>query len=600
MSKLRWYRFWVVLILGGLLSGIGWPPAALRIQAAEAPLAAEADLDICGDGEGSGKITGRVTRADDGSPLEGIRVYVTTLYENSYSARANDFTKADGTYELNGLAGGTYVVRADAYTRNSNNTNRPALLEEIYENQPTLATFTPVQVTDGVTVNNINFSLAEGGTIRGRITNQADGTPLQGSVTLHRAASENPFIAFQALNPQANGFYTFTIGLPPGSYKVGYRAISEEMDTVFYPNTTNFELAESLEITGTETKVANLAVTLPSKGEEIPTGQIRGKVTLEGNFNPKEMMMVRAFSENGELPTMLTTLDANGLYTLTVPAGENQVSISPGLGQGEVGPDPRDYVRTFYSGKNTLAEADTIIVPANGVVDNINLTALRGGRISGRVTYAADGTGVAGVTVSAFTGIAPSGLSQSASTLTNAAGFYTLTALANDVYTVTATVDFAERCKYPTQRYQTLVEVNGANPVPNINFAMKPGAYITGRVTISATGAGIAIPVRALLPSEPDFSFGVWTTSAQTGHFRIGPLNPGDYQILFTPSATTGLGRLFYNGATDRAMAQTFMIRADEIINGINGALPPATDEPDPGDPNGPDTESLYLPALER
>jgi hypothetical protein len=569
--------------------GAGFPAAAVGVQAAGAPGAVEGVLDICGNGTGTGKITGRVTRASNGAPIEGIRVFVTTLFDDDLSFGLLDLTAADGSYELTGLAGGTYVVRTDASAFNAANPDAPALVPEVYEEQATVATFTPVQVVDGQTVPNINFTLSEGGTIRGRITNRATGLPEDGEVTLHRADTELPRVAATLLAIGGTGNYTFTVGLPPGSYKIGYRSTRVEMDTVFYPNTTDFAAAETIEIAGSETKTINLAATIPAP-LVLPQGQVRGKVTLAGGGNLRDIVRVRGFVGDDMVPRASASTDAAGLYTMTVPAGTVKVMIEPGVGT-ETGPNSREYIRKFFNNKKTLAEAQSVSVPANGVVNNVDFALERGGRMSGRVTFT-DGTPVSGVTIAAFTGPSANSTVQSASTQTNDTGEYQLTALASGVYTVAVRlVSTALGCTYPQQK--KIVTVASPNPLPNIDFTLAPGAYITGRVTSAESGAGVRSVVRALLPGESEESFGVSTLSAQTGYYRVGPLLPGEYQLLFLPAQSTGLGQIYFGGTTDRSRAQKFRVAGAQVVGGTDIALRPGAVAPE-----GP--VKVYLPALWR
>lgn len=605
MKQIGWHRFRVLLTLVGLFFGMILPSSSVRAQVAERPLALHGDMDICEQGEGTGKITGRVTRATDGSPIEGARVYHETVYENRYIFSTPTFTDADGNYEFSEVAGGSYVVYADANAINRDAGDRPALLEQVYDGQATMATFTPVQVVDGATVANVNFNLIEGGKIAGRIT-QEENDELKGTIILYDATIQNTSLA--TLSPGANGHYTITQGLAPGGYKLSFRLWGGS-ETIYYPNTTNFDEAQVIEIVGTETVIANIHLPKATPVTEVPTGEIRGKVTLPNAGNPKDIVRVKAFVGDNVFESASASPDANGLYTLTVPAGNIRLGTEPWYGLEVGGPNPLEYVVTFYNGKKNLAEAETIVVAADEVIEDIHIALAKGSHISGRVTYANGGGPVAGATVSAFTGLSINRVSQSAVTTADLSGYYTLPALAQGVYTVTATVGPFDECSYPRHIYPTKVELNGADPVPNINFAMAKGAFITGRVTDDDSGAGVVLSVRALLDDEEEIRPFNFIQSARTGHFRLGPLLPGEYTLSFVPPDSTGLRHAYYNdsanGTVDRSASRTFSLVADEIITDIHIALLAAPDEPeeptDPDDPDDPDSPTnLYMPSLGR
>jgi protocatechuate 3,4-dioxygenase beta subunit len=312
-------------------------------------------------------------------------------------------------------------------------------------------------------------------------------------------------------------------------------------------------------------------------------------VTLAATGDGFKDGVVSASSADGTSSGASAFPDATGRYTLTVEPGPYKVRFNPSGGL-ELGPDPREYTRVFFDNADDIEQADVVTVAADGVVNNINFALVRGGRIAGRVTFAQGGGGAGGVTVSVFGGRFASPFTQSGSAVVNAAGYYTLPALANGVYTVTTTYT-GTLCRYPAQRHAQNVTVSGPGVIPNIDIALVEGAFITGRVVVSATNAGIATQVRALDPGDDGFFARQTATANANGHYRLGPLVPGTYQVQFVPATSTGLGILYAGGVTDRAAAQTFTVTSGQVVGGIDVRLLPAPDEPDVDG-------KVYLPAV--
>lgn len=123
---------------------------------------------------------------------------------------------SNGTYTINNVADGTYYVR----TRNARALGEN-YVDEVYNNvqcEPNNCPFdkaTPIKVTNGAAVTAINFTLAKGGKITGRIS---DGmSPLPGITQPFLYNSSGDFIAAGGAD---QGDYTFT-GLPTGTYYIG-------------------------------------------------------------------------------------------------------------------------------------------------------------------------------------------------------------------------------------------------------------------------------------------------------------------------------------------------------------------------------------------
>ena len=591
-----------VMLLTLMLIGMGWPSALPMARAAEVPQALDGDLNICDEGEGTGGISGTVTRADSGEPLEDAEIRISTLYDTTITGTGSRFTNEDGFYEITDLPGGTYVVQVrPKFDRAADGsaTSPPIFQNAFYDGQLTASTFTPVQVVDTQITTNIDFALARGGIIRGRVTDLQSGMPISGQVALYNEERMGDGVKFQNITPAANGYYTFEVGLPSGGYKVEYESLEVDHAPKFYQDKEVFEEATVIEIVGTEVYTADLAVTLVPL-DPAPSGVITGQITLDDPDAPLPTFSVVAYrvDEVTMFPSRFGSVGPEGRYTVEVPPGSYMVRASVAGFFGPSTPDslnPQDFAPRLYGAGPDLDQAEVVEVTDGATVTDIDITlTLGGGRITGRITTAKDGTGLedAGV-VARMVNSSLCSNRYFVATLTDATGAYTLPAVADGVYTV-STAPGQSDCRYTATEHSELVTVSGNGVVPNIDIAAVEGAYVTGRITVAETGAGSdAVNVQALREGETIAAPFHGRFVSDTGHYRIGPIDPDRYQIQFTPAHITGLGETYYDNAAKRADAQFVELDAGEILGAINAVLTEATDEPD-------DPVYMYLPSLEQ
>src|SRR5205814_4943022 len=86
---------------------------------------------------------------------------------------SNAFTAVDGTYSVSGLPTGTYYAVEDVVSFFT------FFTRQYYNNIDCIScgitTTTPISVTAGATTSNINFALATGGRLGGRVTDASTG-----------------------------------------------------------------------------------------------------------------------------------------------------------------------------------------------------------------------------------------------------------------------------------------------------------------------------------------------------------------------------------------------------------------------------------------
>jgi len=153
-----------------------------------------------------GRIAGAVTNAQNGLPLSGKSI---TVYSVIGDRLTQATTAANGLYQTPALPPGTYFVSATGW---------PSLGNQLYSAiacagcSPTLGT--PIVVTAGGVVNNINFALPGSGSITGTVTAEADGSPIQNAM-VEAVGRDGQVFGYAFTN--ASGGYAIDSGLGGGT-----------------------------------------------------------------------------------------------------------------------------------------------------------------------------------------------------------------------------------------------------------------------------------------------------------------------------------------------------------------------------------------------
>ena len=228
---------------------------------------------------GTGTITGRITLGD--KPARGVAVILlpVDVYGPDRKARARATTDADGQFRLTSVPAGRYQVMPVA----------PSLVVS-----SGLTSFRDqgksINLAEGETIEKIDFTLARGGVITGRVTD-ADGRPVIGeAIRLVQAGKGNdPGGAF-FFNPfmyqtDDRGIYRI-YGIQPGRYvvsvgedgksgmvRMGFgRSVSYAR--TFHPNVTDESRANVIEVMEAS-EATNVDITL---GRSSTTYMVSGQV----------------------------------------------------------------------------------------------------------------------------------------------------------------------------------------------------------------------------------------------------------------------------------------------------------------------------------
>ena len=507
----------------------------------------------------TGAFSGTVTDAVTSAPIANM----TVLIHNSFgSVIASVTTNDSGNYVTPPLSEGTYFARTfDSLD----------YMDELYDNIEcedgcAITNGTPITVTVGATTTGIDFALAKGGRISGRITDEATGQPLSNiSVRIL-----NPTISLiLSATTDSSGNYIVEELLPPGTYYVGTSTssiyINEAYDNI---PCQDCDLTRSTPITvtaGATTTGIDFALTAGGVIEGTITNAVTGAPILNAVvliFSSDGRSGFGAFPNNSGVYKSREGLPTGTYYVLTETLG---------------------FVNKLYN-NFTCAPCDErtgtpVFVTAGSTTSGINFALTQGGRISGRITNAATSAPLTGVTVRIYNSLGElvtSINSNSAGTYTTGSvlptgTYYARTASSQGLLTQAYSgID----CTACTPTLGAPIAVTAGSTTTGVDFALTAGGRISGTVTDADTGAPLSealvqifAPGGGVIVSVRTNSIGFYTSQVglATGRYYVASLRPGGYE-----------GQVYSNIACapcDVTTGIPVSVTAGSITTGINFAL---------------------------
>jgi hypothetical protein len=487
-----------------------------------------------------GTIAGTVRLGNSrGMPLRGI--CVTAVASSGLPFGFSASTARNGIYAVRGLLPGTYEVFANpGCDNNGNYTNA------VY---PRLVT-----AADGVTVHGINISLQTGGEVSGTVTSAETGKPLRG-ICVSDDIGDSTIT-------KANGTYLLdqlfpertTVEFSGGCGNKGSYAPQ------WYPGQDNVAGGQTLTVKAGQDITGIDAAMLPG-------ATISGQVTTPAG-HPASGVCV---SIVGRLDIYFGfELDDLGIQAITGKSGSYTVANLAAddyavafVGGCETGGSHA--AQQWYPGQPTDATAGLVSTEAGQAVQGINATVRPGGSVSGKVT-APSGKPAQFACVYALS--TKTGLAGGNDTL-GFDGQYAISGLAPGRYFVEV-----ENCSLNTnvanQRYRSPVTVRANHGTRNINFALRRGGSITGRITVQGTGkpaGGVCV-----VASNSDPLGGGSAVTTRTGRYRISSLGTGSYRVaVMTTYGCEPSGQLL----TPAGQPRRVHVVLGRPTNGINGLVRP-------------------------
>ncbi|HEY3383909.1 MAG TPA: carboxypeptidase regulatory-like domain-containing protein [Vicinamibacterales bacterium] len=516
-------------VYSGQNCGTTCPPATMgtAVQVTAPQAATGVDFALVQNGQ----ITGTVTAAGTGTPIQNASVVAYSLGRNPVSTVT---TNASGIY-THSLPPGQYYVRTSNVT---------GYIDQLY---PSLAcpasncylqTGTPITVAAGAPASNIDFSLAAGGAISGTVTGAVPGTPLLSgvTVTIYDVSGYSKGTATTG----ADGTYTAAINLPTGSY---------------YAKVTNSpgwapQVYSAFPCPGGSCPVTNgtpIPVTAGATRSGVsfalaPTGQISGTVRAAGTLAPLTLVSVSACPLGGG-NCMSSSTDAGGAYAISgLSAATYYLRTSNYVG----------YVDQLYPAVTcpnwtcSTSLGAPVVLTSGGALTGKDFTLSQGATVLGSVTAAGSGLPIANVTVDIYNDL---GWYVDSTTPGSLGGYTTTVGLPPGTYYARAN---ANSSAYQSQNYQafdcgascpsatmgTPLTITGTTSLTNINFALTPTAGVTGTVRSAATGApiaGVLVHARSasgiILVQGSTNSLGAYTLNVPltTGTVYVTTANPFGY-----------------------------------------------------------------------
>ena len=483
----------------------------------------------------------------NGELLQDMNVVVWMLASDGVGLRWIDggTTDANGGYSLDVLPGSNYIVEAWAPERQGH-----LWLRQAYDHTNDVSQATPVASDIGAPATDIDFDLEQGGIISGLVCEE-DGTTRIQECTVEVETVDGVYV---------NDGYTYNDGyfeiiVPPGEYKVlahgswtsygvdmyygGFFAAERELATVV----TAFA--------GEVTTDINFALD--------PGCTISGRIVQGDGVTPLANCHVYASDYDSDEWRSGTFTDGEGYYTLErLPPGSYRVRTYP----AETG---LPYGIKYYNDTYDYQAATPVEVSSTDDADGIDFRLEQLGYFAGRVTDQASGLPVTGMKVFAIEVLDTNNpwytRNYFESTPTDGDGYYTVGIPPGSNYLLQAS---DRESWYPTRYWSnqtdrtqaTLLTVNTASTVSDVDFAMETGGRIVGHVF----QADAVTPIGDCDVYAEDCESGQWVDGLRTdqdGYYVLTVPEGKNYWIRAVAS-NPGLPYVdtWFDGVTDRELAQ--------------------------------------------
>ena len=467
----------------------------------------------------TGGVINGVVRDPHGNPLAGVCVFSTAEFGGSA------VTKADGSYQLSQLFTGDYFV---GYVGGCGNSGSVAPLA--YKSDPTFFAPSTISVTAGQVTGGIDARLHKGGTITGRVTDQA-GKAVSGVCVIAQAftGAGGGFNGFGAFIVERGGRFKVT-NLAPGQYTVVFFGLSAKhrfcgpspyADQQFLRQGGGAPLDLVTVPGGKITAGVSARLTL--------AGTITGTVLNRAGHPVPNICVIATNPRTGA--NNLQISGRRGTYKITeLTPGRYQVEFSSCGGDfAFFGLSGLNYANQWYKGHSSQAAADPVVVQPATTTTNINAALTKGASVTGQVVYKPTQRPISFVCVLAYT----PDLSTISEGLTDRRGHYLVDGLSTGSYILEFDPCSGESALAGHVRAGRLHLVAG-QAMHNINEQMTLGGSVSGVTSAHLPGGQTKPEPGTCIEALPLSSTGSAALSfaLDGGSYQVTNLAAGQYEIL--------------------------------------------------------------------
>ncbi|RLE21320.1 MAG: hypothetical protein DRJ50_09370, partial [Actinobacteria bacterium] len=465
-----------------------------------------------------GSVSGTVTEEGSTNPVGDLPV---DLYDLSWNLKASGKTDPSGDYTVVGLSTGSYKIMFGQYGPYPFEQPQGGHIAEWYNDQPDFTSATPVSVTVGSAVVNIDAVLAVGASVSGVVSNQGAGAPVPAEVYVYDTSGT----LLRSGMANASGEYRVS-GLPSGMARVEFRDGAGLFVGEWYNDQLSFASSTPVALT--------TGVDTPNIDAQLATAAVvSGRVTDEDGGDPIGGVDVYVYSSSMVLLGSTVSDDTGAYRVLGLRAGPAIVEFRDLTG---------GYAAEWYDNAQSPDSAADVPLTAGFEETNIDAALVVAGSIAGTVTNIATGVGIEDIAVDAMDRLTGEALG---SELTDGSGAYRIDGLFPGEYVLFYSSVSGPTGPYVEGWYEGKDSFETATPVvvvsgsvPTVaDIPVEVGSWITGIVTVDGTGA----PLDNICVWAADTDTGAWAEEfGQTfsGEFEFG-LIPGSYRLNFVDCAST-------------------------------------------------------------
>jgi len=504
-------------------------------------------------------ISGTVTNDTDAkTPLAGAHVVAILVVRPDL--KHNAITDENGNYVISPLPKGTYAVLASA----------PGYQGEFYKDKRDMITADHVSVQDDQKAGEIDFTLAIGSAISGKVIDAVSKAPVaKALVSIHAVINSSP-LPRPLINIPTNDRGEYIATVPPGTYIVAaeMRGFHKE----FFEEAREPGKAKQLQVTESKHTV-DINFTM----DKLAT--VAGTVTDEATGKPIAGAIVTAFQERPTTGALIGTDDLRLPYVAKTDEHGNYKFEGVRSGKFFVQAVARGYLIEFWKEAAMLKDATPVEVPESGNVEKIDFTLVPGGAIAGNVVSTAENKPIAGASIQIFA------RGQNAPMLrgvTGRDGKYRIDGLPSGEYIVFASAEGFNGLYYKDAERRdnaTPVKVEAPKETADIDFQLKPfdrrGGAVAGVISSEADKNPVSHALVLLLPisaPNPGPQLPLFAFADEFGRYKISGIPVGKYVAL--AHAPRFISEYYDNAKTFRE-AKILSVE-NNVLENIDFALTPA------------------------